>query len=39
MGIYITVLTAGGVLFHAGKAVIEGDRPADFSYEHLGEIL
>ena len=39
MGIYITVLTADGVLFHAAKAVIEGDRPADFSYEHLGEIL
>jgi hypothetical protein len=39
MGIYITVVTADGVLFHAGKAVIEGNRPADFSYEHFGEIL
>jgi hypothetical protein len=39
MGIYITVLTASGALFHAAKAVIEGDRPADFSYEYFGEIL
>lgn len=39
MGIYITVLTADGVLFHAAKAVIEGVRPADFSYEYFGEIL
>jgi|AntAceMinimDraft_12_1070368.scaffolds.fasta_scaffold12041_2 hypothetical protein len=39
MGIYITVLTADGVLLHAAKAVIQGDRPADFSYENFGEIL
>jgi len=39
MGIYITVFTADGVLFHAAKAVINGDHPADFSYEHFGEIL
>jgi hypothetical protein len=38
MAIYITVLTDSGSLFHAGKAVIEGVRPADFSYEYLGEI-
>ena len=39
MGVYITVLTANGSLFHAAKAVIEGDRPADFSYECFGETL
>jgi hypothetical protein len=39
MGLYITVLTADGVLFHAAKAVINGDRPADFSYEYFSEIL
>lgn len=38
MGIYITVLTPGGSLFHAGKAVIEGSKTADFSYEHFGEV-
>jgi hypothetical protein len=38
MGIYITVLTVGGSLFHAGKAVIEGSKTADFSYEHFGEV-
>jgi hypothetical protein len=36
--IYITVLTSDGSLFHAAKAVIEGDKPADFSYEWFGEI-
>ena len=38
MAIYITALTANGSLFHAGKAVIEGVNPADFSYEFFGEI-
>ncbi len=38
MAIYITVLTSEGSLFHAAKAVIEGDKPADFSYEWFGEI-
>ncbi len=38
MAIYITVLTAQGSMFHAGKAVIEGLKPADFSYEFFGEI-
>lgn len=38
MAIYVTVLTAQGSIFHAGKAVIEGDKPADFSYEFFGEI-
>ena len=38
MAIYITILTATGSLFHAAKAVIEGDRPAGFSYEYFGEV-
>ncbi len=38
MAIYITVLTSDGSIFHAAKAVIEGDKPADFSYEWFGEI-
>lgn len=38
MAIYITVLTDTGSMFHAGKAVIEGVKPADFSYEFFGEI-
>lgn len=38
MAIYITVVTDTGSMFHAGKAVIEGVRPADFSYEFFGEI-
>jgi hypothetical protein len=38
MAIYITVLTSEGSMFHAAKAVIEGDKPADFSYEWFGEI-
>lgn len=38
MPIYITALTPQGSLFHAAKAVIEGDHPADFSYENFGEI-
>lgn len=39
MPIYITVLTKTGSLFHVGKAVIEGFRPSDFSYEFFGEII
>lgn len=38
MAIYLTVLTSEGSLFHAAPAVIEGNKPADFSYEHFGEI-
>jgi hypothetical protein len=38
MGVYITVLTHDGSLFHAAKAVIEGSKPADFSYEYFGDI-
>jgi hypothetical protein len=38
MAIYITVLTDPGSMFHAGKAVIEGLKPADCSYEFFGEI-
>lgn len=38
MAIYITVLTDRGSMFHAGKAVIEGMRPANFSYELFGEV-
>lgn len=38
MAIYITVLTDPGSMFHAAKAVIEGVKPADFSYEFFGEI-
>ena len=38
MAIYLAVLTKEGCLFHAAKAVIEGNKPADFSYEHFGEI-
>lgn len=38
MAIYITVLTEQGSMFHAAKAVIEGVKPADFSYESFGEI-
>ena len=38
MAVYIAVLTKNAPLFSAGKAVIEGTKPADFSYEFLGEI-
>lgn len=38
MAIYITVLTDSVSFFHGGKAVIEGCKPADFSYEFFGEI-
>lgn len=38
MPIYITVLTNTGSMFHAAKAVVEGVKPADFSYEFFGEI-
>ena len=37
MPIYVTVLTPQWSLFHAAKAVIEGDHPADFSFEFFGE--
>lgn len=39
MGVYITVLTSDSSIFHAAKAVIEGVRPADFSYERFGEVI
>lgn len=38
MAIYITVLTSEGCLFHAAKTVVEGVKPADFSYECFGEV-
>jgi len=38
MAVFITVLTDAGSMFHAGKAVIDGVKPADFSYEFFGEI-
>ncbi len=38
MPIFLTALTNSGSLFHMAKAVIEGVRPADFSFEFLGEI-
>jgi len=38
MPIFITVLTRNGSLFQAGAAVIEGDRPTDFSHEFFGEV-
>jgi hypothetical protein len=38
MPIFITVLSDQGCMFHASKAVIEGIKPADFSYEFFGEI-
>lgn len=38
MGIYLTVLDGESSLFHAAKAVIEGEYPADFSYEYFGEV-
>ena len=38
MPIFFTALTGPGSLFHASKALIEGERPADFSYEFFGEI-
>ena len=38
MAIYVTVLTDPGSMFHAAKAVVEGVKPADFSYEFFGEI-
>ena len=38
MPICIVALTKAGPLFHAAKAVIEGVKPADFSYEYFGEI-
>lgn len=39
MAIYITILNDSGSMFHAGKAVIEGVKPADFSYEFFGEFV
>lgn len=38
MPICIVALTKRGPLFHAAKAVIEGVKPADFSFEYFGEI-
>lgn len=38
MQICIVALTKSGPLFHTAKAVIEGVKPADFSYEYFGEI-
>lgn len=38
MPVYIRVLTNEGSLFHAAKAIVEGEKPADFSYEFFGEI-
>jgi hypothetical protein len=38
MPIYITVLTPTGSMAQIAEAVIEGDRPSDFSYEFTGEI-
>ncbi len=38
MPVYVSVLTESGSIFHACKAVIEGEKPADFSYEFIGEI-
>lgn len=38
MPIYITALTNKGSLFHVGKALIEGVKPSNFSYEFFGEI-
>jgi hypothetical protein len=38
MGIYLTVLDGGNTMFHAAKAVVEGEYPADFSYEYFGEV-
>ena len=39
MPICIVALTQRGPLFHAAKAVIEGVKPADFSFEYFGEII
>jgi len=38
MGVYIVALTSEGGLFFAAPVMLEGDRPADFSYEFFGEI-
>lgn len=38
MPIYITVLTGNASLFAVGPASVEGDRPADYSFESFGEI-
>ena len=38
MPIFITVLTATGSMAQITEAVIQGDYPADFSYEFTGEI-
>lgn len=39
MPICVVALTKRGPLFHAAKAVIEGVKPADFSFEYFGEII
>jgi hypothetical protein len=38
MAVYLTVLTPESSWLHVFPAVIDGDRPADFSYEFFGEI-
>jgi hypothetical protein len=38
MPICIVALTKRGPLFHATKAIIEGIKPVDFSYEYFGEV-
>jgi hypothetical protein len=38
MPVFVTVLTSDDSFFHVGPAVIEGDRPADFSKEFFGEV-
>jgi hypothetical protein len=38
MAVYIRVLTDEGSLFHDATAIVEGEKPADFSYEFFGEI-
>jgi hypothetical protein len=38
MPIFITVLASKGSISQVTEAVIQGDYPADFSYEFTGEI-
>jgi hypothetical protein len=38
MPVYITVLDGNESQFSVGPAAVEGDRPADFSFESFGEI-
>ena len=37
MAFYITVLTESGSFFHSAPAVIDGEKPADLSFEFFGE--